>query len=145
MTEATRNYTKYNNTTSRCMFLSQNGWNTVLVCQFVLQHWALMFANRQQHFHHFCHTAGLSLFSVLTSTKHTIMQNPISFEALQSYRALLPCQYSIRRAFHISALLNNIRLCSNYDDGRMGHSANHSILALCIAADLFGTSYRAYL
>jgi hypothetical protein len=32
-----------------------------------------------------------------------------------------------------------------YGDVRMGHSANHSILALCITTDLFGTSYRAYL
>lgn len=51
------------------------------------------------------------LFSVLTSsTKHSITQNPISSEILQSCRAVLLYQYVIRRAFLTFTLLNNIRL-----------------------------------
>jgi len=95
-----------NNTTSRCMLLSQKGWNTMLVWQFVLQHWASLFANRLRHFHYVCCAASQSLFSVLTSTKHSIMQNPVSSEVLQFCRALLPCQYNIRMAFQTFALLN---------------------------------------
>lgn len=88
-----------NNTTSRCTLLSQKGWNTALVQQFVLQHQASLFANRQRHFHYVCHAASLSLFSILTSTKQSITQNPISSEVLQSLQSIATISVQHKEGF----------------------------------------------